>query len=165
MKIDTQGWVGGDFEKTLASVKTLIYGVFVALEIDVNVVIVLSYLMLADTIVGVIKAVRLGETISFKKLIWGMVTKVSVLIVPMVLALVAKGLSFDFKWFVNAVLDILVVAEGFSVISNVIAIKEKKEVENSDIITKLLNAVRKGMARIINGLMNTIDPEEDNKKQ
>jgi len=153
-------WIGGDFEKTIASIKTLIYGAFIALEIDVNVVMVLAYLMLADTIVGLIKAGRLEQTISFKKLIWGMITKVSVLIVPMVLALVAKGLSFDFKWFVNAVLDILVVAEGFSVISNVIAIKEKKEVENSDIITKLLNAVRNGMARIINGLMNTIDPKQ-----
>lgn len=155
---------GSELGKTIASIKTLIYGMFMALEIDANVVLILAYLMLADTVVGVIKAGRLGETINFKKLLWGMITKVSVLIVPMVLALVAKGLSFDFKWFVNAVLDILVVAEGFSVLTNIIAIKEKREIENSDIITRLLGVIRNGMMNVINGLMNTIEGKNDNKK-
>lgn len=156
--------LGADVGKSIASLKALLYGLFIALEMDTNVVQILAYLMLADTILGVIKAGRLGEKISVKKLLWGMITKVSVLIVPMVLALVAKALSFDFKWFVNAVLDILVVAEGLSAITNIIAIKEKKEVENSDIITRLLVAVRKGMQNIISRLLASIEGGQNDEE-
>ena len=89
-----------------------------------------------------------------------MITKISVLIVPMVLALVAKALSFDFTWFVSAVLNILVLAEGFSAISNIISIKEGKQIENQDFITKLLHGIRAGLGKLINNLFNTINPEE-----
>jgi hypothetical protein len=78
----------------------------------------------------------------------------------MILALVAKALSFDFTWFVSAVLNILVLAEAFSAISNIISIKEGKQIENQDFITKLLHSIRIGLSNIINKLFNTINPED-----
>lgn len=147
--------------------KGFLYGAFIFLSIDVNVVSLLAILMTLDTFLGVVKTFALGNNFSFKKLIFGMTTKVSVLIVPMILALTAKALSFDFTWFVNAVLDILVVAEALSAITNVISIKEKKELENTDFITKILKKVRNGLAGVFSGLSNQIDPngdKEDNNK-
>lgn len=144
----------------LGAVKTFLYGVFVFLDIDVDIVKILAILMAVDTVFGIIKAIRLNKSVSFKKLIWGMITKVSVLIIPMVLALTAKALSFDFSWFVSAVLNILVVAEAFSIVNNVISIKEGKESESQDIITRLLHAVRNGLGTIIDRLFKTINPED-----
>ena len=120
--------------------------------------------MAVDTVLGIFKSIRLKRKVSFKKLIWGMITKVSILIVPMVLALVAKALSFDFTWFVNAVLNILVLSEAFSSITNVISIKEGKEIQNTDFITKLLHAIRKGLSSLINKLFNTINSDYNENK-
>lgn len=149
----------GGFGDGWVAFKGFIYGAFVFLDIDFNVVSLLAILMAVDTVLGIFKVVALGKKFSFKKLIWGMITKVSVLIVPMILALTAKALSFDFTWFVNAVLDILVVAEAFSAITNVISIKEKKELENTDFITQLLKRIRRGLKSMINSIGDQIDPE------
>lgn len=157
----------GKFGDGWMAFKGFVYGAFVFLDIDANVVKLLAILMAVDTVLGIAKTVVLGKKFSFKKLIWGMITKVSVLIVPMILALTAKALSFDFTWFVNAVLDILVVAEAFSAITNVISIKEKKELQNTDFITQLLYRIRRGLQTLISSMGNQIDPdgenEEDNK--
>lgn len=160
MMIDLESPFFGKVAEVVATMKTFMYGIFIFLDIDVNIVKILAILMSVDTVLGIFKSIRLKRKISFKKLVWGMITKVSVLIVPMILALVAKTLSFDFTWFVNAVLNILVLAEAFSSISNIISIKEGKEVQNQDFITKLLNTVRAGLSKIINNLFNTINPED-----
>jgi hypothetical protein len=149
----------GNFGEGWVAFKGFVYGAFVFLEIDQNVVQLLAILMAVDTILGIAKTIVLGEKFSFKKLIWGMITKVSVLIVPMVLALTAKALSFDFTWFVNVVLDILVVSEAFSAITNVISIKEKRELENTDFITQLLKRIRSGLKGLIDNFTNQIDPD------
>lgn len=150
---------------TLTVVKTFIYGVFVFLDINADVVQILAILMGIDTILGIIKTFVLNKRFTFKKLLFGLLSKAAVLIVPMILALTARALSFDFSWFVNAVLNILVVAEAFSSISNVISIKEKKELENSDFITILLKRIRNGLRTIMKNLTNTIDPDGEDKQK
>ena len=150
---------------TVAAIKTFIYCTFVFLDIDVDVVRILGILMTIDTVLGVIKTIRLGKKFSFKKLIWGMITKVSVLIVPMILALTAKALSFDFTWFVTAVLNILVVAEAFSSITNIMSIRQNKELENTDFITALLQKIRSGLSRIISTLFNTIEQGKEDEPE
>ena len=156
-------------EEAIVSIKIAIYAIFGYLGIDGDVVEVLFFLMCADTILGATKAVVLGRPFSFKKLLWGMVTKMAVLIIPMIIALVAKGLSFDFKWFVLAILNVLVVAEGFSSLSNILSIKSKKDVKNVDFVSILLHAVRKGLTNIVRKYILSISlgleiPEEDLKE-
>lgn len=159
-----KGTVTG-FGNSWEAFKGFVYGAFVFLNIDINVVFLLSILMGVDTGLGIIKTLILGNKFCFKKLLFGMVTKMSVLIVPIVLAVTALALSFDFTWFVNVVLDILVVAETFSIITNVISIKEKKELKNTDFITQLLYRIRKGLLTTIKGLGNQIDPEDKNEEE
>jgi hypothetical protein len=67
-----------------------------------------------------------------------------VLLVPMVVALVGKGLSssYNFIPILDGILKILIVSEGLSVITNFYVVKTKKEVKNFDIITLLLSKIR-----------------------
>ena len=155
----------GKFADGWMAFKGFVYGAFVFLDINIDIVQVLGALMFLDTILGVIKTFVLGNKFSFKKLLFGLLSKAAVLIVPMVLALTAKALSFDFNWFVNAVLDILVIAEAFSAITNVISIKEKKELENTDFITILLKKIRSGLKGLIGNLAVTIDPDNEEEKE
>src|SRR5690606_18984490 len=83
-------------QEVITAFKVMIYLFFAYIGIDGGVVEVLFILMCIDTLLGIIKAISLGNQFSFKKLLWGIITKLSILIIPMIIALVAKGLSFDF---------------------------------------------------------------------
>jgi hypothetical protein len=52
-----------------------------------------------------------------------------------------------------------VVSEAFSAITNVISIKEKRELENTDFITQLLKRIRSGLKGLIDNFTNQIDPD------
>lgn len=99
--------------------------------------------MIVDTSLGAIKAIHLDDLrFTFRKLLWGIVSKATILLIPMLLALVSLGLGYDFKWVVQIVLKILIVSEGISSITNILSIKEKKNIENTDYISKLLHSTR-----------------------
>lgn len=144
-------------EEILSAIKGGVYALFLYLGMNTDIVKALFILMAIDSFLGVVKALRLGEKFSFKKLLWGIVTKLSILIIPMVVALVAKGLSFDFKYFVIAVMDIIAASEGISCITNIISIKSKKKIENADYISMLLNAIKKGLTAIVQRALKALE--------
>jgi len=139
--------------------KLLLYGIFMYLEMDTGIVKVLFYLMIMDTFLGIIKTIVLNNHFSFKKLAVGFVSKLAVLLIPTALALMSKGLNYNFNWFVTAVMNLLIVSDGISIISNIIAIKTKKEVENFDAITLILNSIRNRLIQIFKKLLMAIDPK------
>lgn len=143
----------------LNEIKLLLYGIFMYLEMDTGIVKVLFYLMVMDTFLGVIKTIVLNDQFSFKKLVLGFVSKLAVLLVPTALALMSKGLNYNFKWFVTIVMDLLIVSDGISIISNSIAIKTKKEVENFDAMTLMLKLIRNRLVQLFKKLLDIIDPK------
>lgn len=152
-------------ENVLNFSKTLLYALCVYLGIKTDVVKILFYMMLIDTFLGVLKALLLGDKISPKKLLIGILTKLLLLIVPMILALMAKALSFNFIYFVTAVMNILIVNEGISCVTNIISIKSKKKIENTDYVTMLLRSIHKGLTTIIQRLLGVLEEAKiDNKK-
>ncbi len=143
----------------LDQLKLLLYVVFIYLEMDTGIVKVLFYLMIMDTFLGVIKTIVLNNRFSFKKLAVGFVSKLAVLLIPTALALMSIGLDYNFKWFVTVVMDLLIVSDGISIISNIIAIKTKKEVENFDAMTLVLKSIRNRLIQLFKKLLITIDPK------
>ncbi len=141
--------------------KSSLYAIFVYLGITTGIVKILFYLMLLDSFLGVIKALRLGHEFSFKKLGWGMVSKLTILIVPLIVALVGKGLSLNFNFFVVAIINILIVNEGISCITNILTIRTKKLYKNTDFITKLLELIKLEFDKIIRNSLKNI--EKNNK--
>lgn len=143
----------------LNELKLLLYLIFIYLEMDTGIVRVLFYLMVMDTFLGVTKTIVLNNLFSFKKLALGFVSKLAVLLIPTALALMSKGLNYDFDWFVTIVMDLLIVSDGISIISNIIAIKTKKEVENFDAMTLILKSIRNRLIQLFKKLLITIDPK------
>jgi len=138
------GKINGFLYLHLNEIKAIAYSTFIYLNIDVNIVRVLIWLMLIDTISGIIKNTSLGNRFDFKVLFFGVCSKLMVLLVPMVVALVGKGLSssYNFIPILDGILKILIISEGLSVITNFYVVKTKKEVKNFDIITLLLSKIR-----------------------
>jgi len=144
--------------KYAGEIKAALYTTFIFLNIDI-----LILLMIFDTAFGVTKSLVLGDKVSFKILFFGLSTKMLVLLIPMTLALVGKGLNYDFTPMVNVVLKVLVVAEGISIFTSMYSIKTKQKVENIDFISMLLNSIRKGLTKILKMWLGQIEnPEEIN---
>ena len=150
-----------DYPTLINIIKSGIYGLFIFLGIPMDLVSTLGILMGVDTLLGVTKSLKLDEKFSFKILLWGAITKVSILLIPMVIALVAKGLGFDFIWLPVTVIHILIVSEGLSSITNILSIKSGERIENTDYITNLLKAIRKGLSSIIKRLLDKLENGQD----
>lgn len=140
-------------------VKALVYSTFIYLNLDVDVVKVLIWLMFIDTLSGIFKAFVLEKRFDFKILFFGICSKLLVLLIPMVVALVGKGISkdYDFTIVLDCILKVLVVSEGLSIITNFYVIKTKKEVKNFDAITMLLSAIRNLLLKIMKSTIKDID--------
>ena len=128
----------------LNEIKTALYSCFIFLNIDTDVVQILCYLMLIDTLSGIVKSFSLNKTFEFKILFFGLCSKLLILLIPMVIALVGKGISktYDFTSVLDAVLKVLVVSEGLSIITNFYVVKTGKKVKNIDIVTMLLSKIK-----------------------
>lgn len=143
----------------------VIYAAFAYIDINMDVVKVLFCLMLIDTFSGSIKAIVLGHKYKFKILLIGIVSKITILLIPITLGLMGKGMDYDFKWFINLVIDLLIVSEGISIITNLIQIRTKKELDNFDFITKVLKAIRKGLIKLFNGFIKGVESGENKNEE
>lgn len=147
-------------------IKVMIYTSFVFLNIKEDVVHILLLLMFLDTFFGVVKAIVANERVTIKKLLLGLTIKFLILLIPMMLALVGKGLSiYDFTPLVEIVFRILIVGEGFSIITSMYIIKTGKKVEDVDIVSLMLATLRKVLLSMINMLLKKIDTAMSDKEE
>jgi len=131
------------FSASLNELKMLLYAVFLYLKIDVDLMVILGWLMIIDTCVGPVKVLRIDpREFSFKQTVIGFLTKLAILMLPLTLALVMKGLGLQFNLLTVFAIKLLIVSEGISIVSNMISIKTKKEVKDFDLITRFLKWVR-----------------------
>lgn len=138
----------------LGKIKILTYFVFAYLGIEVETFLILMVFMVMDSVLGAIKALRLGNRFSFQKMLWGYTLKLCFLIIPLTLALLGKSLGYDFHSAVNITISILTVAEAYSIIGNIYAAKNKVEMEKLDAVSLLLIYIRKSIKKVLDILLN-----------
>lgn len=142
-------------------IKTALYLFFMFLNLDMDIVKILSILMITDTVLGALKSMFLKDLkFTFRKLLWGIISKATILTIPMVLALVALGLGFDFKWLVSLVLKILVISEAISSITNILSIRKKQNIENTDYISSMLRGLREFLKKTVEKAVYNINKDD-----
>ncbi len=134
----------------------LIYALFAWLNIELDLFFILICFMIFDTAVGVLKVLKIDRrSFNFKKLIWGLVSKLGLLIIPLLVALLFKGLEIESVESVGlsigvvVIVKILIVAEFISSISNIYTFRTGIEVEDIDIFTMLFKFLRNGSLVIL----------------
>lgn len=147
-------------------IKGLIYGAFLFLNINTEVVNILLILMLIDTFFGIGKSYRLKAKITMSRLLEGIMSKTMCLFIPMVVALAAKGLGYDMKALPDAILKVLVVAEAISIVTSFYVIRTGKEPKDVDIVTMLLTSIRKGLMSVVSSFLKKVENplEAENKE-
>lgn len=103
---------------------------------------ILVILLVIDYITGVAKTYVINkEDIRSYRAIAGIIAKVSVLLVPIILAVAAKQIGYDMSTFVDTVISMLVLAECYSIIGNVRVIQTGKVVYEIDAVSFVLGKV------------------------
>jgi len=96
-------------------------------SVPVEYISILVLMMVFDVAFGVCKAFSLGDDVTSRRLISGILGKTAALIMVFVLALMAKGVvvaaggSFDFTHLISAILIFILIGEGHSVVRNFVA--------------------------------------------
>lgn len=134
--------------------KSLAYGAILFLQIELDVALILISLMCLDTLFGMIKATLIETlTFSWKELFKGLCVKLIILLIPMTVALVAKGLGMsDFKILVGIVMKALIIAEGSSIWNSFLSIKKGEEIKQTDLVAVLIERISKYFKSIFDKL-------------
>lgn len=143
--------------KIIWSIKHLLYLVFAYLEIDIEVFIILIGFMCMDSLIGSIASVRIGNPFSFKKLLWGFCLKLCFLIIPLIVALLGKGLGHNYGLGVDIVMKVLILSEAYSIFGNIYTAKNKKKVHKMDVISMVLKSSRLLIKKLIKMFLDKIE--------
>ncbi|SDT47419.1 Bacteriophage holin family protein [Maribacter dokdonensis] len=146
-----------EYKDLITKIELLLVAVLTYLGINKNAAGVLFLLMVLDTFAGGLKAIILKEGFTFKKMAAGIASKLSVLVVPLTIALLGRGMSFDFSMFLLMIMNILLVGETFSILTNILSIKKRESIKNFDFITLVISTIRNSMYNIFKQMLSKIE--------
>jgi len=146
------------------AIKLGLYSLFAFLNVDIDVAHIIMWLMLIDTITGIIKSIVVTKLkLTFKALYTGILTKLVLLLIPMLVSLTAMGLGYEFKWVIESALRLIVLSESISVLTNIISIKQRRNIQNKDYLSLILNIIRGWMMSMFDAISKDKFNNDENK--
>jgi len=110
--------------------------------LDHEAIAIFTTLIVIDYVTGIWKAKTLKESITSHKMKYGIVSKLSLIILPITLALAAKISNENTTVFFNWGINLLIVSETYSIIGNIYSIRTGKELPEWDVIALLGKKIR-----------------------
>ena len=120
----------------------LFSGVLAYLEISQEPFTLFALLLILDYITGLTKAKTLGQTITSNKMKYGLISKLSLIIVPLVVAIGAKALGADSHYILSSGMYILILSEVYSIIGNIYSTRTKEEFPEYDALAMIGKQIR-----------------------
>lgn len=138
-------------------IKTMIYpsvaAMCVYLNMEQEILNILWILIVIDFITGVIKAYRVWEKITSKHMWIWLVSKWLLLLVPIIVWLWLKAIDWDTTRLMSGMISILVVAEAYSSIANIMQAMKWEKIEEFDVITLILTKILNKFRKILDNLL------------
>jgi phage-related holin len=125
----------------------LLSGVLAYLEISQEPFTIFAILLVIDYITGVWKAKTLGISITSNKMKYGLISKLSLLIIPIVLAMGAKATGADYHYILLSGMYILILSEVYSIIGNIYCMNTGEELPEYDAVAMLGKQIRNILIR------------------
>ena len=141
--------------------KISVYPIFIYLNINTELVGILCALMLIDSILGAVKAYRIFHRFTFKILLWGIVLKMLMLLIPITVALMGRGIGYDLVILVDMTIKLMVVGEGYSILGNMYSIRTKRELKKVDAVSMMLISFRKSTYAVLTSFLQKIESFSD----
>ena len=126
----------------------LISSVLAYLNIEKEQMMLLAILLVIDYLTGLYKARMLGHSITSNKMKYGCISKLLLLLVPIVLAIGAKSAGADFGFALLVGINILIISEIYSIIGNIYSSRTKEELPEWDAVSIIGKKIRNTLLRI-----------------
>lgn len=129
--------------------KNLLYPLVIFLNIDVNLSYGLFWLLMIDSLLGIIKSVVIKElSFSFKSFYIGLLVKFSLLLLPLTVSLMGMSLGYDLLWVTDSSLKLIIIHEGISIMTNLLSIRRGENIQNKDYVATLIEIIRNLLIKI-----------------
>lgn len=126
----------------------IISGLLAYLNMDKEVIALFSVLLVIDYLTGLHKARILNHSITSNKMKYGLISKLLLLLIPIVLAISGKAVGADFHYVVLASMNILIISEVYSIIGNIYASSTKQEFPEWDAVAMIGKRIRVFLIRL-----------------
>lgn len=126
------------------SIKNLGYLIAAILGIQYDAVAAFGLLMIFDVFTGILASAKVNgvRSITSKRLAFGVISKLLLLLIPLSIALAGRAVGQDFLSVVHSAIFVLAVAEAYSIIGNIYTVKSGERVPEFDAISVVLKKVR-----------------------
>lgn len=151
----------GTDETTGNILKCLFYTFFALVNLNYDMAIFLFVAMMIDMFFGVSKAVVLKERISPKIFIIGFIAKLMLLIIPFTVAVLGIALNMEFTWTADLAVRVLLANECLSILANILSVKNKRKVENIDLVSIFIAWIRKTAISVFEKFINNKNQNKD----
>ena len=142
--------------------------VFVYFGVNQEIFVILCSLLFLDGFLGgwkshVLKNIKPEKYTEWKwnRFWWGISEKLLIAMIPFVVGALAITMSYDGKFLVDSCIKIMVVSETYSVLGNMYAIRNKKDVKRLDAISLLLQSIRGSLHLWLQSTLKKIEKSKD----
>lgn len=131
------------------------------LEIDQEAVSILSVLLWLDIFTWVVKSLRVWKKVTSKWFLIWLVSKTIILLIPMVLWFMARWIDIDISSLIYIIISMMMVAETYSVVTNIWVIRTGNDIEEQDAMTMVISLLLKKLRFL---LFNMAWVEDEKKR-
>ena len=115
---------------------------FEYLSIDAEKIMILGILLVVDFVMGISRAVVCKESVTYERALAGIVSKVFVLSIPILIALVSISSRIDLVFYVDKLIILLSIAEVYSIFDNGYQIRTKHSSGKVDMVSFIIRSIR-----------------------
>lgn len=134
--------------------KTSIVFIFMILNISVEQVGFLLGLVFVDSFFGIVREIKLKAPLSWERFIWGITSKLAILLIPFLIATFALIFKVNLVYLVQMFIYIIAANDVISVITNIASIRSGIRYKNVDFIEKGIHYLTSVFTNMVTGMLN-----------
>jgi hypothetical protein len=145
-------------EENFIGAKVLLITSMSFLGISYGLIFLLWFFMVFDTVLGLIASIIINgwQSLTQTRFWAGILTKISILFIPLSLAITGALAGFNLNIFVFSSIYVLIANDAISCFTNLLSIKTKKRYINRDLVEILINALRSSIYKFAEGIITKI---------
>jgi len=113
--------------------------------IDGEVFLILTILLIIDFVSGIWKAHTLEQSVTSNKMKYGIISKLSLLLIPVIVGLGIKAIGADAHPLLLGSMNMLILSEIYSVIGNIYCVRTGQELPEFDVLSSIAKSIRNRM--------------------
>lgn len=137
--------------------------IFSYTNISHEAVAILTILLVVDVLTAIIRvAITDYKSLSSRTGIIGMLSKLLTFLIPFIVAIVGRGAGVDMTMYVSMSLKVLIIYEGWSVLTNIVQIRKKdKTIGEFDAISMVLNTIQQFFKTVLTSIFQKVPDKNE----